>query len=159
MKTKIEFFAICFVGILYAFSTKNSEVIFLGEGLFCYNYGFPLRVIITDPNNSMLHIYTLNIILNILLLFPIAAATLLAQQTKKYLRINKTIAILFCLTVFFNLFLTWEYKKTIYCCSIVFYVIWLNWFIFLIWRYFAANPKMKFWLLKEIYGWASQSRY
>ena len=32
MKTKIEFFAICFVGILYAFFTKNSEVIFLGAG-------------------------------------------------------------------------------------------------------------------------------
>ena len=143
MKTKIIFLILYLTSIIYLVFTKNSEVMFLGDNFYYYNYGFPLRCFITDQNNSVIHIYTSNVLLNILLLFPLISSTLLSLKLKKYIIFNNAISILFSLTVIFTLFLTWQYKKIIYSCAIVLYFIWLFWFVFLIYRYLYFKRETK----------------
>ena len=71
-------------GIAFILFTKHSEVIYLGESGYCFNYGFPLRCFITDPDNCVIHVYAENIFLDILFLLPVFFPVALCLCRKKF---------------------------------------------------------------------------
>ena len=117
--------------IIFVLFTKHSEVIFLGEDQYCYNYGFPLRSFITNSDNFIIHIYTANIIINILLLFPVFLSVLLCFIKNKFTNTNQAIVIIFSFLTIFIAFLSWNLKCYIFYFAMILYSIGIIWFIFL----------------------------
>ena len=134
MKIKALLVLLCLASVVFALFTKHSEVIFMGDSRYCYNYGFPLCSFVTDSNDSVIHIHALNIVINILLLSPVFISTALCSFFKNCLKINKIITCIFLLMAAFMLALPWDHKKYVYCCAVILYCIWLIWFSFLICR-------------------------
>jgi hypothetical protein len=140
MKIKIFsliYFIVCMLFIIF---TKNSEILFLGENQYCYNYGFPFRTFITDFNNKILHIYTMNIIYNFIASVPLISLLLLCKLTQKFKKINNVLLFMFSLYSLITFFLPWSYKKYIYSFALLMYGLLFVWFIFLFF-YFILQLK------------------
>jgi len=130
----------CIASILFVLFTKHSETLFLGESQYCYNYGFPFRIFITDSNNNILHIYGVNIIFNLIALLPLFLPLSLCKLNQNLQRINNTLIFTFCLYVITALFFPWSCKKYISFLSLLLYSLWSVWFVFLFF-YFIIKHK------------------
>ena len=129
------------ISMIFTFFTKHSEILFLGENQYCYNYGFPFRVFIIDSNNDILHIDTINIIFNFVALLPLILPMSLCKLNQKLQRTNNALIFIFCLYVIIALCLPWNYKKYIYSLALLLYGLWSAWFIFLSFYFIVKHKK------------------
>ena len=133
VRIKMKLLSLMFyiVSILFILFSKHSETLFLGESQYCYNYGFPFRVFITDFNNNLLHIFGINIIFNLIALLPLISPMLLCTLNQKFKKFNNILIFIFCLYVAVVASLQWSHKKYIYSFTLIMYGGWSAWFIFL----------------------------
>ena len=108
-------------GIAFILFTKHSEVIYLGESGYCFNYGFPLRCFITDPDNCVIHVYAENIFLDILFLLPVFLPVVLCLCRKNFSPMDHVFAAVFCSGAALTVFLPWRFKSCAFVCASTLY--------------------------------------
>ena len=135
MKNKLLLGVLVVAVTAAAFLTKhNTTRFFMDSRGELLNYGFPFRTVLVTPDNTLEHIYTGNIIINILLSLPIFISAVLSCVLKLYRKTNNILIIFFSSGVIISLFMPWHFRVYSFTGMLILYGLWYIWLIFILWN-------------------------